>query len=68
MDTGHANGTCNDGAILGRITSITGDRYTSQLIVNTSLDLNGKEIKCAYDDGANRIEVNTTTVRIITGW
>ena len=70
MDTGYANGTCNGGAIFARITShvTVGDRFTSQLIVNTSLDMNGKEIQCAFDDGRDRTPVNTSTIRITTGW
>ena len=67
VDTGRVSGTCNNGAILGLITSYMGDRFTSQLIVNTSLDLNGKELECAFDDGANRMSVNTSIVRIRTG-
>ena len=67
VDTGRASGACNNGAILGRITSYRDDSFTSQLIVNSSLDLNGKEIECAFDDGTNRITVNTSTVRIRTG-
>ena len=67
VDTRRASGTCNNGAIFGRITSYMGDSFTSQLIVNSSLDLNGKEIECAFDDGTNRITVNTSTVRIRTG-
>ena len=63
-----ASGTCNGGAILARITSYDGDRFTSQLIVNISLDLNGKEIQCAYDNGRERTPVNTSTIRVITGW
>lgn len=68
MDTGYANGTCNGGAIFAHITGHDGDRFTSRLIVNTSLDMNGKEIECAYDDGRDRFTVNTTTIRIRTGW
>ena len=68
MDTGHANGTCNGGNILARITSYSGDRFTSQLIVNTSLDLNGREIQCAYDNGRDRTIVNASTITLTTGW
>jgi hypothetical protein len=67
MDTGYANGTCNGGDIFARITNHTGDQFTSRLIVNTSLDMNSKEIECAYDDGRDRYTVNTSTVRIRTG-
>ena len=67
MDTGHANGTCNGGAIFSRITSHVGDRFTSQLIVNTSLDMNGKEIECVSDNGRDRTPVSTNTIRLTTG-
>ena len=68
MDMGHANGTCNGGNILARITSYSGDSFTSQLIVNTSLDLNGREIQCAYDNGRDRTVVNASTITLTTGW
>ncbi len=66
MDTGYANGTCNGGAIFARITSHIGDRFISQLTVNTSLDMNGREIQCASDDGRDRIPISTNTIRITT--
>ena len=68
MDTGHENGICNGGDIFARITSHDGDHFTSQLIVNTSLDLNGKEIGCAVDDGRDRTPVNASTITLTTGW
>ena len=68
MDTDYANGSCNGGAVFARITSYVGDRFTSRLTVNTSLDMNGKEIQCAFDDGRDRTLVNTSTIRITTGW
>ena len=67
IDTGYANGTCNGGAVFARIYSLVDDRFISRLTVNTSLDMNGKEIECAYDDGRDRFTVNITTVRIRTG-
>ena len=67
-DTGHANGTCNGGDIFARITSHFGDRFTSQLIVNTSLDMNGKEIECAVDDGRDRTAVGASIITLTTGW
>jgi hypothetical protein len=70
-DTGRANGTCNGGAIFARITSRVGDRFTSRLIVNTSLDINGGEIQCVGDDaGSNRgrTVVDASTITLTTGW
>ena len=66
-DTGHASGTCNDGAIFANITRHIGDHFTSQLVVNTSLDMNGKGIECAVDDGSSRIPVNASTITLTTG-
>ena len=68
INTGYANGTCNGGAIFARIISHDGGQFISRLTVNTSLDMNGKEIECAYDDGRDSFIVNTSTVRIRTGW
>ena len=68
MDRRHANGTCNGGDIFASITNNTGDRFTSQLIVNTSLDLNGKEVECAVDNGRDRIRINASTIAVTTGW
>ena len=67
-DTGHANGTCNGGDIFARITRDGGDRFTSQLIVNTSLDMNGREIECAVDDGRDRTPVGASMITLTTGW
>ena len=67
IDTGYANGTCNNGAVFARITSNTGGRYTSQLIINASLNFNGESIQCHFDDGLRETLVNTSTIRIISG-
>ena len=70
-DTGSENGICNGGAIFANITNHVGDHFTSQLIVNTSLDMNGREIQCIVDDAGalhGRTVVNASTIRLTTGW
>ena len=66
-NSGYANATCNNGAILARIVSIENNRYTSQLIVNTSLILNGKSVTCSLDDGSTETPVGTRVINILTG-
>ena len=66
-DNGHESDTCNGGAIFANITRRIGDRFTSQLTVNTSLDMNGKNIECVVDDGSNRTPVNASTITLTTG-
>ena len=66
-DTGRENGICNRGAIFARITSHDGGQFTSQLTVNTSLDMNGSEIQCVVDDGVGRMVVNASTITLATG-
>ena len=68
IDTGYANGTCNNGAVFARIVSNTGGCYTSQLlIVNASLNLDGESIQCYFDDGSRETLINTSIIRIISG-
>ena len=44
-------GECNAGSIVGRSLRVDGNRYTSQLTIEYSESLNGKNITCAHDDG-----------------
>ena len=67
IQSGYANATCNSGAILASITNITGNCYVSQLIVNTTLSLNNKNVECVSDDGSVETVIDTKTIRIITG-
>jgi hypothetical protein len=67
IDTGYANGTCNNGAVFARITSNTDGRYISQLIINASLSFNNESIQCYFDDGSREMIVNTSTITIISG-
>ena len=46
-----AMGECNAGSIVGRSLRAEGNCYTSQLTVEYSENLNGKNITCAHDDG-----------------
>ena len=67
IETGYANGTCNNGAIFARITSNTGGCYTSQLIINASFNFDGESIQCLFDDGLSETPIETSTIRIISG-
>ena len=44
-------GECNAGAIVGRSLRVDGNCYTSQLSIEYSERLNGKNIICAHDNG-----------------
>ena len=67
LNSGYANGTCNNGAIWASITSANGNSFKSQLVINTSLELDGKSIECAADDGIVEAVIDTATINIITG-
>ena len=67
IDSGYANGTCSNRAAFARITNNTGGCYTSQLIINASLDFNGESIQCYFDDGSRETLVNTSTIRVLSG-
>lgn len=64
ITSGYANDTCNNGAILATMTSIAGSCYTTQLIVNTSLNLDGQSVECFSDDGSVESPVDAYTLRI----
>lgn len=64
IESGYANHTCNNGAILANITSIAPNCYKSQLTINTSLNLDGKNVGCVFDDGSVETPVATYTLRI----
>ena len=44
-------GECNAGSIVGRSLRVDGNSYTSQLSIEYSEHLSGKNITCAHDDG-----------------
>ena len=67
IDTGYANGTCNNGAVFAHIVSNTGGCYTSQLMVNASLNFDGESIQCYFDDGSMETLINTSTIRVVSG-
>ena len=67
IESGYTNATCNGGDVFARIVNITESCYISQLIVNTSLSLNGKSVECAFDNGATEETVNSMVIRLTTG-
>ena len=67
IESGYTNATCNGGDVFARIVNITESCYISQLIVNTSLSLNGKSVECAFDNGAIEETVNSMVIRLTTG-
>ena len=46
-----ANGTCNDGDIMGHIFRVKDSYYTSEINVTVSSSLIGKTIRCSHDNG-----------------
>ena len=66
-DTGYANATCNNGAVMARIVSLENNCHTSQLIVNTSLNFDGKSVQCSSADGSTETPVGTRVISITTG-
>ena len=54
-------GSCMNGAVEGRSIKVENDFYTSQLNVLASTNVNGKTIRCDYDNGISPIEIGTST-------
>lgn len=46
---------CNGGAIIGLSMQVDGNHYTSLLLVDVTVELNGTTVKCEYDDLSSRI-------------
>ena len=68
-----ANGTlvkeCNsDGTmIMAREVEVTGDNYTSQLIIPVTPEIDNKTVECAHDNGATVRVISASTVDITSG-
>ena len=62
-----AFGNCNGGAIRGKSLRIENNRYISQLVVTLSSDMNGKTIKCVYDNGRTTTLIGNYSINLTTG-
>ena len=51
LSAGGTNGTCNNGAILGRSLTVDGNNYTSQLIITVTPNVGGETVDYLHDDG-----------------
>ena len=49
MDGTPASGECNSGDIVAHSVGVEGMRYTSELEVRISAELNGKTVNCSWD-------------------
>ena len=67
ITSSYANATCNGGEVFAHVVNSTDRCYISQLIVNSSLSLNGRSIECAFDNGAREETVDSVLIRITTG-
>ena len=56
------DGTCTNGAIVGRSIAVDGNNYTSQLNVTITSDTAGKTIKCIHDRWTHNILVFTSII------
>ena len=65
--TGGVNGTCNNGAIVGRSLEVVDNCYTSQLNVTVSSNLNNKTIVCVYNGNAGSITIGSPTLTVVEG-
>ena len=61
------NGSCNNGAIVGRLVRVENDSYTSQLTVTVSSDMIGRNISCFHEIGAYVNLIGTSLVLTTTG-
>ena len=55
-------GACNGGSITGRGVSVAGDHFTSELDINYTPDLKGKNVTCIYDNGSVEVIIGTTPI------
>ena len=58
---------CNNGAIIGRSLQVNGSCFTSQLMVNTSTNLNGTTIGCTYEIGGTSVLEPIGATTLISG-
>ena len=56
------NKTCNDGGIVGKITEVHGNNYTSQVMIILSPFLIGKTVECRHDNGTVESLVEKYTI------
>ena len=58
--------SCNGGATVATSLGVTNDRYTSQLRVQVSSDLNSRTVQCAHDSNAGPMTaVGTSTLVVV---
>ena len=55
-------GVCNSGSIIGRGISVAGDHFTSELNINYTPDLKGKNVTCIYDNGSVEVIIGTAPI------
>ena len=56
--------TCNNGAIIGQGLRVDGNRYTSELRVNSSIGLNNTAVRCL---NAELATVGEASINVISG-
>ena len=67
-DTGYANASCNNGAVMARIVTSVNNYTTSQLAIrSTSLNFNGKHIQCSFDNGSTETVVGRESIDLMAG-
>lgn len=65
MDLEGISKSCNSGAIVASSVGVTDNRYTSQLSIQVSRDLNGRTIQCAHDSTAGTITTVGTSTLVV---
>ena len=61
------SGVCNNGAIVAYSIGVIDNRYTSQLNVTVSPEMDNRTVECAYDDGITETIVGVRTVILTPG-
>ena len=62
--SGTVVGSCMNGAVEGRSIKTENDFYVSQLSILASTNVNGKTIRCDYDDGASPTVIGTSVLTL----
>ena len=60
-------GVCNNGGIFARAIGVVNNRYTSQLMLTMSPEINNRTVECVHDHNLTSTVVDSATILLATG-
>ena len=60
-------GVCNNGGIIARAIGVVNNRYTSQLMLTVSPEMNNRTVECVHDYNLTSTVVDSATILSATG-